>query len=143
MLSAENCVTISAILPVIHHTLKKEVLSIGDDDTQLTKDIKTRILSYLEQKHTDTEICELLNLATFLDPQFITGYVPTMIEVSVTKDRLTREGTEIRLTEAGEGQDTEDSAGQNQTQNEPSKLSLKRKTWKLVDSSQVRRRVIW
>ena len=66
-----------------------------------------------------------------------------MIEVSVTKDRLTREGTEIRLTEAGEGQDTEDSAGQNQTQNEPSKITLKRKTWKLVDSSQVRRRVIW
>ena len=70
-------------------------------------------------------------------------YLATMIEVSVTKYRLTREGTEIRLTEAGGGQDTEDSAGQNQTQNEPSKLSLKRKTWKLVDSSQVRRRVSW
>ena len=77
MLSTENFVTVSAILAVIHHTPKKEVPSIGDDDTQLTKDIKTRILSYLEQKHTDAEICELLNLATFLDPQFITGYVPS------------------------------------------------------------------
>ena len=80
---------------MIHHILRKEVLSIGDDDTQLTKAIKTRILRYLEQKYTDAEICELLNLATFLDPRFITEYVPTMIEVSVTKDRLAREGTEI------------------------------------------------
>ena len=78
MLSAENFVTVSAILAVIHHTLKKEVLSIGDDDTQLTKDIKTQIRSYLEQKHTDAEICELVNLATFLDPQFLTEYVPTI-----------------------------------------------------------------
>ena len=61
------------------------MLNIGDDDTQLTKDIKTWIISYLEQKYTDVEICELLNLATFLDPWFITEYIPTMIEVSVTK----------------------------------------------------------
>ena len=60
MLSAENFVTVSAILPVIHHILKKEVLSIGDDNTQLTKDIKTQILRYLEQKYTNAEICELL-----------------------------------------------------------------------------------
>ena len=69
----------SANLPVIHHILKKEVLSIGDDDTQLDKDMKTWIFSYLEQKHIDAAICEFLILATFLDPQFITKYVPTMI----------------------------------------------------------------
>jgi len=40
-LSAKNFVTISAILPVVHHILKNEVLNIADDDTQLTKDIKT------------------------------------------------------------------------------------------------------
>ena len=40
MLSAENFVTVSANLPVIHHILKKEVLSIGDDDTKLDKDMK-------------------------------------------------------------------------------------------------------
>ena len=110
---------------MIHHILKKEVLSIGDDDTQLTKAIKTRILRYLEQKYTDAEICELHSLATFLDPRFITEYVPTMIEVSATKDRLAREGTETRLTEAGEDQSTEDIVDQNQTQNESSEPSLK------------------
>ena len=130
MLSAENFVTVSAILPVIHYILKKEVLNIGDDDTQLTKDIKTRIISYLEQKYTDVEICELLNLTTFLDPRFITEYILTTIEVSVTKDRLAREGTEIQLsaqTEAGDGQDTEDSAGQSQNQNESSEPPPKKK----------------
>ena len=50
-----------------------------DDDTKLRKDIKTRILSYLEQKYTDVEICEFLNLATFLDPHFITEYVNSTI----------------------------------------------------------------
>ena len=118
MLSAENYVTVSAILPVIHHILKKEVLNISNDDTQLTKDIKTRILSYLEQKYTDVEISELLNLATFLDPRFITEYIPTMIKVSVTKDRLAREGTEIRLSAQTEEREEQDTASQ--TQNETS-----------------------
>ena len=63
MLSAENFLTVSANLPVIHHMLTKQVLNIGDNDTQLTKDIKTRIFNYLEQKYTDAEICALLNLA--------------------------------------------------------------------------------
>ena len=67
------------------------MLSIGDDDTQLTIDSKTQIFSYLEQKYTDAEICELRNLATFLDPRFITEYVPT-IEVSVTKGTLAKKG---------------------------------------------------
>ena len=71
MLSTENLITVSVILPVINR--------MCDDDTKLRKDIKTRILSYLEQKYTDVEICEFLNLATFLDPHFITEYVNSTI----------------------------------------------------------------
>ena len=51
-----------------------------------------------------------------------------MIEVPVTKDRLATEGTEIQLTKAREGQDTEGSADQNQTENESSEPPLKEKT---------------
>ena len=40
---------------------------------------------------------------------------------------MTREGTEIGLTEVGEGQDNEDIAGQNQTQNESSEPLPKKK----------------
>ena len=42
-------VTISAILPVIHHILKREVLSIGDDDTQLTKISRLEYLAILNR----------------------------------------------------------------------------------------------
>ena len=38
MLSAENFVTVSTILSVVHHVLKKEVLNLNDDDTTLTKE---------------------------------------------------------------------------------------------------------
>ena len=65
MLLTENLITVwsvSAILFVINCILKKEVRSIGDN-TQLAKDIKTWILTYLEQRYTDVEICESLNLA--------------------------------------------------------------------------------
>jgi len=49
MLSAENFVTISSILPVIH-ILQNEVLAEAESDTQLMKDFKACILSYLKKK---------------------------------------------------------------------------------------------
>ena len=49
-------------------------------------------------KYSDSEVCKLLNLATFVDPRFITGYIPTEIEVTVVKDTLAKEGTEIKLS---------------------------------------------
>ena len=101
MLSAENFVTVSTILPVVHHLLKKEVLNVddeSDDDTTLTKDIKVRILEYMENKYSDTVVCKILNFATFVDPHFITEYIPTEIEVAVVKDTLAKEGTEVKLS---------------------------------------------
>ena len=97
MLSAENFVIVSTILPVVHHVLKKEVLNLNDDDTTLTMDIKVRILEYMINKYSDSKVCKLLNLATFVDPCFITEYIPTEIEVAVVKDTLAKEGTEIKL----------------------------------------------
>ena len=97
MLSAEN------LLPVVHHVLKKEVLNVddeSDDDTTLTKDIKVRILEYTENKYSDSEVCKILNLATFVDPRFIAEYIPTEIEVAVVKDTLAKEGTEVKLSSA-------------------------------------------
>jgi len=37
-----------------------------------------------------------------LDPRFVTEYIPTSVEVTVTKDRLAREGTEIKSTISGQ-----------------------------------------
>jgi len=44
--------------------------------------------------------CKLLNLATFVDPNFITKCIPTRIEFAKVKDTLGREGTEIKLSSA-------------------------------------------
>ena len=56
MLSAENYATLSALNPILH-ILKCEVLVDKHEDTQLTKDMKNRIQSYLEDKYSDTDLC--------------------------------------------------------------------------------------
>ena len=66
----------------------------------ITKDIKVRILECMENKYSDSEVCKILNLATFVDPCFITEYIPTEIEVAVVKDTLAKEGTEVKLSSA-------------------------------------------
>lgn len=129
MLSAENFVTVSAILPVIHHILKNDVLEVADDDTQLTKDIKTRILGYLEQKYDDFEVCELLNAATFLDPRFVTEYIPTSVEVAATKDRLAREGTELRSATLSVHSDQTEQQENDDTSGEPPPKKRKLGSW--------------
>ena len=94
MLSAENFVTMSSILPVLH-ILRHEVLAEAESDTQLTQDIKARILSYLEKKYSDPDISELLNVSCFLDPRFTTEYITTSLEVATVKDRLAREEVQM------------------------------------------------
>ena len=92
-LSAENFVTMSSILPVLH-ILQHEMLAEAESDTQLTKDIKAHILSYLE-KYSDPDISELLNVSCFFDPCFTTEYITTSLEVATVKDRLAREGVQM------------------------------------------------
>ena len=94
MLSAENFVTMSAILPVLH-ILRRHVLKEAENDTQLTKDIKVRILTYLDTKYSDPDVSELLNVSCFLDPPFTNEYISTSVEGAIVKDRLVREGVEM------------------------------------------------
>ena len=74
MLSGEERVTLSALRAVLN-ILKNEVLVESPADTTLTKDIKRRILTYLEGKYSDIETSELMDVASFLDPRFITDYI--------------------------------------------------------------------
>lgn len=69
ILSAEKHVKVSVIKPILNH-LRTDILAVKDDDLQLTKDIKSRILSYLEDKYDAPEIDTLLDIAGFLDPRF-------------------------------------------------------------------------
>ena len=46
-----------------------------NDDEKLTCTIKTRILSYLDEKYNDPLTQELLDMASALDPRFKLSYV--------------------------------------------------------------------
>ena len=87
--------TMSAVL----HILRRDVLMEAENDTQLTKDIKARILTYLDTKYSDPDVSELLNVSCFLDPCFTSEYISASVEVAIVKDRLAREGVEmLKLT---------------------------------------------
>ena len=94
MLSGEQKVTVSAINPVLH-ILKTKVLKACEDDTDLTKTIKQRVLDNLLEKYDDADIEELLNVCTYLDPRFKGSYIDDEISISLVKDRLAREGVEM------------------------------------------------
>ena len=95
MLSAENYVTVSALNPVLH-VLTSQVLLRKEEDTSLTKEIKTRVQDYLENKYySDAELKELLNVASFIDPRFMVEYIGTETEVAIARDRIAREGPEM------------------------------------------------
>ncbi|KAK6323578.1 hypothetical protein J4Q44_G00059170 [Coregonus suidteri] len=54
-----------------------EVLKSNEGKAKLTREIKMRVLNYLNDKYTDPETDELLTMATFLDPRFNTTYMTT------------------------------------------------------------------
>ena len=130
MLSGENFVTMSTILPVLH-ILKNEVLKESENDTQLTKDIKGRILTSMEDKYSDPDVSGLLNVACFLDPRFITEYISSSVEIAVVKDRLAREGVEMVVpADGGEPADTASTSDERQQcESEPPRKRRKLGSW--------------
>ncbi|KAJ8403671.1 hypothetical protein AAFF_G00349970 [Aldrovandia affinis] len=75
-LSGEAYGSVSSLKPVIH-LLNAEVLNPNEGDTELTQEIKVKVLDYLNDKYTDPATDELLSMATFLDPRFKTRYMST------------------------------------------------------------------
>ena len=67
--------TFSALVPLLKH-VTDDILCEGEEDTTLTTDIKQQIVTYLQDKYDDTELKELLYIASFLDPRFKTEYIP-------------------------------------------------------------------
>ena len=70
ILSGEHCVTVSAVLPILQ-VVDGSFLKEEDNDSQLTKDIKRRVVTDLLSRYpSSSEVLEILHLATFLDPCF-------------------------------------------------------------------------
>ena len=73
-LSGEQYVSVSYIKPVLH-LFNNTVLAAAEDDTELTKDMKKVILEYLNEKYSDPETVDLLDMASLVDPRFKDTYI--------------------------------------------------------------------
>lgn len=88
-LSGEQYVNIS-VKPVLH-LFETSVVAVQEDDLDLTRSIKSKVLGYLQEKYSDPNTQELLDIATSLDPRWTTS----MRTKKKKKARLTHEMTSI------------------------------------------------
>ena len=73
-LTGEANVTVSLVWPTLC-LFEQELLKQEEADTQLTKDVKRRIVSYLYEKYISDPQCEnMMKVATYLDPRFKSHY---------------------------------------------------------------------
>ena len=68
-LSGETHVTIFAVKPVLQHFCDVH-LAESSEDSELTKEIKARCKAKILQQYDSSDINKLLDIPTFLDPQF-------------------------------------------------------------------------
>lgn len=71
-LSGKSYVTY--VKPVLH-LLRSSLLKVNEADTQLTKELKTKIMIYLNEKYADPDTDDLLDMATFVVPRFKGQYI--------------------------------------------------------------------
>lgn len=93
-ISGEQYVSISTVKPILH--LFETMMAVQQDDPDLTRSIKTKILHYLKEKYSDPNTQKLLDIATALDPRFKLDYVSEDNKVSV-KARLKNEMISISM----------------------------------------------
>ena len=82
----------SAIKSILNH-VRTDILTIKDDDFQLTKDIKSKIMSYLKDKYDDPDMNTLLDLAGFY-PCFKTYFIDSE-NLDLIKDKVIVEAMTI------------------------------------------------
>lgn len=73
-LSAEKCITVSAIRPLLKHILG-ELLAVSPDDTSFTKDLKEIISDKLQAQYLHQNVAQILDVCSFLDPRFRIAYL--------------------------------------------------------------------
>lgn len=73
-LSSESYVSVSYVKPVLH-LMKTSVLAEKEEDSDLTKSIKMKILDYMNTKYDNPATQELLDMSCFVDPRFKARYI--------------------------------------------------------------------
>ena len=74
ILSGDEYVTISAVIPIVD-LIEKKLLASQSDDTELLKSLKESIVADLKQRYQDPRIRNILDVSSFLDPRFKTKYI--------------------------------------------------------------------
>ena len=100
VLSTEKHVTVSAIKLILDHFCT-DILSVKEDDVQLTKDIKSKVVAYIEDKYihyTDPEVNKLLDMAGLVDPCFKTNFIDNK-DLGTIKNSITVEAMTIATKE--------------------------------------------
>lgn len=84
----------SFVKPVLH-LFSWSVLKVKDDDTDLSRAIKSRILEYLNETYSDPQIQALLDMASTVDPRFKMSYTAednkTSIQARMNSEIKTKE----------------------------------------------------
>ncbi|KAJ3595234.1 hypothetical protein NHX12_004538 [Muraenolepis orangiensis] len=113
---------------------KGELLQGKDEDTDLTKTIKSSMLDYLNTKYKEPEIGELINIATVLDPRFRTQHM-SQEEILVIKARVVGEVESLSVMPSGAAAPEKSPGSTGQAQSAPKK---QRKSWKLFPEASCR-----
>lgn len=88
-LSGEKHVTISSVLPLLHHisSLAENSEPPIDEEETLNHDIKERIADYVVPKYADPKLQQLLALCTTIDPRYKT-YMPKKPEYATARQKI-------------------------------------------------------
>ena len=89
ILSGENYVTVSSLLPTLH-LLKDTVLKEDDDDVRMTSVIKSGVLEALDNKYDNEASLQLMRLSALLDPRYKSDHIDA-VSIDRTKIRLEAE----------------------------------------------------
>ena len=89
----------------------------SDADTSLTCDIRRRVMVSLTRRYRDAKVNELLDDATFLDPQFKLDFTPEQ-DVANVRARL-REEAEVMLDDNAESSEEQGQEDPHPSEEEP------------------------
>ena len=96
-LSGESYVSVSSVKPILN-LLETVTLADDEEDTDLSRSIKRRILDYLNDKYSDTPTQVLLDKASFLDPRYKATYCSNSSDVA----RMLADDMKIQIEKVGE-----------------------------------------
>ena len=112
ILSGENYVTVSSLLPMLAH-LKGVLLEESDDDSEMTADLKRVILEQMEGRYVDDTIQRMTRKVTLLDPRYRGDHMKPpelqstkseIMEEIVAEIAMSRPSTPPGPVHAGEGE---------------------------------------